>query len=88
MKRLRNLFLHHPQSVNETYWQHFRNASSFAIQVFVAAIAGIIHAALPFFFEKTLSQTIKKMHQRLSERFITTEYHHAEGEAVETEELV
>ena len=39
-----NMFIEHPKSVDETYFEHLRFASSFALGLFIAGSAAIIHA--------------------------------------------
>ena len=58
-------FTEHPASVNETYWQHFGVAFSFALALFGAAFAALVHAFLPSCFEKTASLKITELHNRL-----------------------
>ena len=58
-------FTEHPASVNETYWQHFGVAFSFALALFGAAFAALVHAFLPACFEKTASLKISELHDRL-----------------------
>jgi hypothetical protein len=58
-------FTAHPESVGETYWQHFGVAMSFAIALFGAAFAALAHAFLPACFEKTASNKITQLHDRM-----------------------
>ena len=62
---LLNLFTAHPNSVGETYFQHFGLAFSFFIKLLLASMAALIHAFLPFAFEKTASKAIDILHQRM-----------------------
>lgn len=62
---LRSLFEDHPASVGETYWQHLASAWGFAWRMAVASIACLIHALLPFMFEKYGSQTITRLYDRM-----------------------
>ena len=65
---LRRLFLDHPQSVDETYLEHMRFAGWFAAQLALAAGAALIHAILPFLFERTASGIINRLHSRMHNR--------------------
>ena len=38
----------HPQSVGETYWQHFRVAASISARCLLASLFQMVHAILPF----------------------------------------
>ncbi len=62
---LRSLFEDHPASVGETYWQHMASAWGFSWRMAVASLACLIHALLPFLFEKYGSQMITKLHDRM-----------------------
>ena len=53
MTPLTKLFTSHPASVDETYFEHMRFAGWFAGTLLLAAGAAIVHAVLPFLFEKT-----------------------------------
>lgn len=61
LARLKTLFTHHPDSVGETYGQHFGVAMSYAGRMAVASFCAFVHALLPFLFEKTASTMIRGM---------------------------
>lgn len=65
MRALRRAFCEHPASVNETYIQHLLSASSFGIRMVFAGIACLVHAALPFLFVSTASNSIRELHNRM-----------------------
>jgi hypothetical protein len=58
-------FTQHPASVGETYGQHLRAASFFGIRMLVGGLACLVHAFLPFLFERTASRCISQLHQRM-----------------------
>ena len=62
------LFLDHPESVGESYFEHMRFAFGFGLTLLGAAMAALIHGLLPFAFETTASRTIKRLHARISNR--------------------
>ncbi len=62
---MRNFFSEHPKTVGESYWQHLLVALGFAFALFGAAIAALIHAFFPAWFEKTASQKITLLHDRM-----------------------
>lgn len=62
------VFLDHPSSVDETYFQHMRFAAGFALKLFAAAGAATVHAIIPCLFEKTASRLINDMHHRMHNR--------------------
>lgn len=62
------IFLAHPRSVDETYLQHARFAGLFALTLFAAAFAALIHAIIPAAFEKTASRIITRLYERFHNR--------------------
>ncbi len=68
MQRIARLFTTHPASVDETYGQHFLFALRFSGTLFVAALAALVHALLPFLFEKTASRMVAKLYARTHNR--------------------
>jgi hypothetical protein len=59
------LFLLHPRSLGESYWEHQRHALEFGTLMIAAGIACVIHALVPALFVRTASQTISHLHDRL-----------------------
>lgn len=64
----RELFLSHPRSVDESYFQHLAFAARFAGLLFAAGAAALIHAILPFMFERTASRIVAKLYARTHNR--------------------
>jgi hypothetical protein len=64
----RRLFLAHPASVGESYFEHQRVALSFALPLLGAGLAAAVHAVLPAVFERTAGDIIRKLHDRLEKR--------------------
>lgn len=62
------IFLDHPQSVDESFFQHMRFALKFSGALFAAAGAALVHAFIPCAFEKTASGIIEKLHHRMHNR--------------------
>jgi len=58
-------FTEHPHSVGETYWQHMGMALSFAGPLFLASLACLVHALLPFAFERTGSNAVTALYRRM-----------------------
>ena len=58
-----------PASVGETYFEHMGFALRFSLRLFGASLAALVHAFLPFAFEKTASNVIARLHARLTNRF-------------------
>ncbi len=55
-------FTRHPATVGETYGEHFASAGGFALRLFGAGAACLVHAVLPFLFVKTGSAAVKHLH--------------------------
>lgn len=68
MNRITTLFTAHPNSVDETFGEHFLFALRFAGLLFAAAGAALVHAILPFLFEKTASRIIARLYERTHNR--------------------
>lgn len=68
MSRFAALFTAHPASVDETFGEHFLFAFRFAALLFAAAGAALVHAFLPFLFEKTASRIVARLYQRTNNR--------------------
>ena len=62
------VFIDHPASVDESYFEHLIFASRFAATLFAAAVAALIHAIIPCLFEKTASNLIRQMYARIENR--------------------
>ena len=61
-------FVTHPASVDETYLEHAAFAGRFSLALFGAAFAALVHAFLPFAFEKTASRTVARLYARTHNR--------------------
>ena len=66
-----NLFTRHPEALGESFFQHFFHAISYAGRMFLAGGAALVHAFLPFLFEKTASNMIKAMYAEMTARGAT-----------------
>ena len=55
----------HLDEVEETYFQHFGHAMSFARAMFVGCLACAGHALFPFLFERTGSDIIRRLHRSM-----------------------
>ena len=62
---IKRLFTEHPSSVDETYFEHFFAAGSFSLRMFIASLACLVHAVLPFLFVKTGSEAIETLYYRM-----------------------
>ena len=62
------LFFEHPQSVDESYVEHFKVASGFGVSLIGAGLAALIHAFVPCLFQSTASREIRRLHARIEGR--------------------
>jgi len=62
------LFLAHPESVGESYFQHQRVALSFALPLLGAGLAATMHALVPAVCERTAGDIIRRLYERLERR--------------------
>lgn len=68
-----NLFTKHPQSIGETYWEHFYFASLMGGKMLLAGIACLMHAIFPFLFEKTASNILIQLISQFIQRTKNTD---------------
>jgi len=59
---INKLFLEHPASVGESYFQHLLMASGFAGRMLLGSIACLLHGLFPFMCTKTGSGVINDLH--------------------------
>lgn len=62
------IFLCHPRTVDESYFEHLLFAGRFAIRLFAAGGAALVHAVIPCLFEKTASRMIAQMYAQTHNR--------------------
>ena len=60
-----NRFTEHLDDVGETYAEHLSHASGFGVAMLVGGIACLLHAVLPFAFQTTGSDCIRRLHDRM-----------------------
>jgi len=65
MEKILQLFKEHPDSVGESYFEHMSASFSFAVPLLSAAIAAFIHGVFPFFFVRTGSRIVTRLHERM-----------------------
>ena len=58
----------HLRSAGESYWQHFRFATTFGLLALAAGVAAIIHAFVPALCSSTASRTVKLLGQLADDR--------------------
>lgn len=59
--KIAQIFTGHPHAVGESYTEHFGVAMRYSGRLFAASFCALVHAFLPFCFEKTASGMIRRM---------------------------
>ena len=62
------IFLSHPRTVDESYFEHMLFAGRFAVRLCAAGGAALVHAVIPCLFEKTASRMIAQMYAQTHNR--------------------
>lgn len=62
---LHKWFIAHPESIGETYWEHWRMALGFSMQLFRAGTACLIHAMVPACFVTNASRAVENLHEKI-----------------------
>ena len=65
---VKTLFLAHPRTVDEGYFEHMAFAGRFSARLMLAAGAALVHAVLPFLFERTASRMVAELYARSHNR--------------------
>lgn len=65
---MNRIFLDHPRSVDETYFEHLIFAGKFGAKLFAAGFCALVHAIIPCAFEKTASRMIAEMYAKTHNR--------------------
>jgi hypothetical protein len=65
MSQLLKDFHQHPQSVGETYGQHWYSAMGFALNLMWCALACMLHAFVPGLCKTTASRSVSALHRRM-----------------------
>lgn len=73
MTRIGRACVEHPQSVGQTYGQHFLFSASFALRLAAAAFTAFMHALIPGLFESTTSKAISSLHARMQRQHQSTQ---------------
>lgn len=64
---MKNIFTDHPNSIGESYFEHFCFAFKFGAQMMIGGLACILHSIFPFLCKTTASDYLLKMtHEFLS----------------------
>ena len=63
-----NPIIRHLENVSESYGEHFAVASRFGLRMIAAGLACLVHAVMPFLFQRTASKAIRDLHGEMTER--------------------
>ena len=75
----------HLRQAGESYWQHFRFATTFGLLAMAAGIAALLHAFIPALCTSTASRIVRHLGQLVEDR---TKIDALENEAVEAKAFV
>ena len=75
----------HLRATGESYWQHFRFATTFGLLAMAAGIAALLHALIPALCTTTASRIVRHLSQLLDDR---SNIDALESEAVEAKAFV
>ena len=64
----KRLFLEHPHSLGETYFQHQKQAMAFDVSMDCAGCACLAHAFVPAMYVHTGSSTVARLHACMGRR--------------------
>ena len=69
---MKNIFTKHPQSVNETYFEHMCCAFKFHYTLLRLSLCALVHGIFPFWFKTTASDGIKNLNDCMKKRNTST----------------
>ena len=62
------IFLAHPRTVGESYWEHFCVAGSFGVAMIGGGLKAMVHAVFPNAYETAGSDAIRRLHTIMVEK--------------------
>jgi hypothetical protein len=68
MTMIDRLFLAHPRSVGEGYFQHAGTAARFGLTMIAGGVAALIHALVPAWFGRAASDRVKLLYGAMKAR--------------------
>jgi Family of unknown function (DUF6356) len=70
------IFLDHPKTVGESYWEHFGVATRFGRTMIMGGIRAVLHGFFPNIFKTSGSDTVRRLHAVLVEKRAATAQMH------------
>lgn len=67
-KFIKKWFTTHPESMGESYFQHFSFAVWLGVRAIIAGMAILLHGVFPFILEKTGSAILQNIMQDIEKR--------------------
>ena len=67
-QKFQAIFLSHPASIGESYFEHQRNALGFSVKLIWTGLAALIHALIPALCVNTARDNIEELHNKLQSR--------------------
>ncbi len=65
---IRRIFLSHPETVGERYWEHFAVATGFGWTMIVGGVKAVVHGIFPNLCQTSGSDTVRALHAVLVEK--------------------
>lgn len=67
-QRVARAFTEHPKDIGENYFQHLAFTLRMTLRFIAVSIIMMIHGLLPFLFQRTGSEQIQKIYERMKTR--------------------
>ncbi len=65
---MKNIFTEHPNSINETYLEHMKNALLIGLKLIKLFLYSLIHSIFPFLFINDVSNEINTLNKGMQKR--------------------
>ena len=65
---INRIFLSHPRTVGESYWQHFGVATRFGGTMIIGGVKAVLHGIFPNICQTAGSDTVRNLHAALVEK--------------------
>src|ERR1700733_12804576 len=62
---LTDLFVDHPRSLGESYWEHQAHATRFGATLVVARVAFLVHGIVPALYPRTASRAVASLYEQM-----------------------
>jgi uncharacterized protein YjeT (DUF2065 family) len=59
------IFITHPSSLGETYWEHQAHATQFATALITAGLACLVHGIVPALYPRKASGVVASLHEQM-----------------------